>query len=190
MSSRCTETAETWRVPATAVGRTYQEAIIRAGGAPVAVPPLFSDDEVEEATLDVMSRVDALCLPGGPDVSPHRYGVTRLHPELINPRHEHDVVDIALTHAALALEKPVLAICRGHQVLNVALGGTLHQHLPDLIGKVAAAGHYYRHHNSIEIVATSKTAAALGTTRPHGHCVHHQAINELGDRARGHGVVG
>jgi putative glutamine amidotransferase len=180
LPSRCTETAETWRVPATAVGRTYQDAIIRAGGLPIAVPPLFADDDVEDAALDVMSRVDALCLPGGPDVSPHRYGVDWLHPELITVRHEHDVTDIALARSAVALEKPVLAICRGHQVLNVALGGTLHQHLPDLIGVVEAAGHYYRHHNSIEVVAGSKTAAALGTTRPHGHCVHHQAIAQLG----------
>ena len=94
-------------------------------------------------------------------------------------RHEHDAVDLALARAAIAQDKPVLAICRGHQVLNVALGGTLHQHLPDVIGKRAAAGHYHNH-NDIDVVAGSKTAAAMGTTRPRGHCVHHQAIDRLG----------
>jgi putative glutamine amidotransferase len=125
-----------------------------------------------------MSRVDGLCLPGGPDVSPHRYGVDRLHPRLIKVRGEHDAVDLALARAAVAQEKPVLAICRGHQVLNVALGGTLHQHLPDVIGKRAAAGHYHNHHE-IDVVAGSKTALAMGTTLPLCHCVHHQAIDRL-----------
>ena len=179
MPSRLTDSADTWRVPATALGSPYQEEIIRAGGAPLAVPPLFHADDVDAAAADVMSRVDALCLPGGPDVSPHRYGVDHLHPRLIKVRDEHDTVDIALARAAVALDKPVLAICRGHQVLNVALGGTLHQHLPDVVGKRIAAGHYH-HHNDIDVVAGSKTAIAMRTTRPRGHCVHHQAIDRLG----------
>ena len=178
MPSRLTDTADTWRVPATALGRPYQEAIVRAGGVPLAVPPLFDADDVEEAAADVIGRVDALCVPGGPDVSPHRYGVDDLHPRLLQVRDEHDALDLALTRAAIAQDKPVLAICRGHQVLNVALGGTLHQHLPDLIGKRAAAGHY-RNLNDIDVVAGSRTALAMGTTLPRGHCVHHQAIDQL-----------
>ena len=165
LPSRCTDSADTWRVPATALGRTYQDAIIRAGGAPVAVPPLFDDIDVDDAATDVMARVDALCLPGGPDVSPHRYGVERLHPRLIKVCHEHDAIDLALARAAIALQKPVLAICRGHQVLNVALGGTLHQHLPDVVGRRRAADHYHSHHD-VDVDAGSKTAAAMGTTRP------------------------
>jgi putative glutamine amidotransferase len=177
LPSRLTDTADTWRVPATALGRPYQEAIVRAGGAPVAVPPLFAHEDVEAAADEVIARVDALCLPGGPDVSPRRYGVDQLHPRLINVCDEHDALDLALVRAAVARDKPVLAICRGHQVLNVALGGTLHQHLPDVIGQ-RAAGHY-RHHNDIDVVAGSRTAAAMGTTLARGHCVHHQAIDEL-----------
>jgi putative glutamine amidotransferase len=180
LPSRLTDSADTWRVPATALGRPYQEAIIRAGGTPVAVPPLFHGGLVDEAATVVMSRVDALCLPGGPDVSPLRYGVEDLHPRLIKVRHEHDALDLALARAAIDQDKPVLAICRGHQVLNVALGGSLHQHLPDLIGKRAAAGHYHSH-NTVELVAASKVAVAMGTTRPRGHCVHHQAVDRLGE---------
>jgi putative glutamine amidotransferase len=180
LPSRLTASADTWRVPATAVGQPYQEAIIRAGGAPLAVPPLFDVNDVVDAAAEVMSRVDALCLPGGPDVSPHRYGDNRLHPRLIKVCHEHDSVDLALAVAAIAQDKPVLAICRGHQVLNVALNGTLFQHLPDVIGKRAAAGHDHHHHH-LDVVAGSRTALAMGTTRPYGHCVHHQAIDQLGD---------
>lgn len=179
LSSRLTDSADTWRVPATALGRPYQEAIVRAGGAPVAVPPLFDPDDVDVAASDVMSRVDGLCLPGGPDVSPHRYGVEQLHPRLIKVRDEHDAIDLALARAAVAQDRPVLAICRGHQVLNVALGGTLHQHLPDIIGKRAASRHYHNH-NGIDVVADSKLARAMGTTASRGHCVHHQAIDRLG----------
>ncbi|MGH9138244.1 MAG: gamma-glutamyl-gamma-aminobutyrate hydrolase family protein [Acidimicrobiales bacterium] len=179
LPSRLTDTADTWRVPATALGQPYQQALIRAGGLPVAVPPLFAGDDLDDTADDVMSRVDALCLPGGPDVEPAQYGATEPHPRLMMVRLEHDALDLALARAAIHQDKPVLAICRGHQVLNVALGGTLHQHLPDLIGKRAADDHF-RHHNDIDVVAGSKAAAAMGTTRPRGHCVHHQAVDELG----------
>ena len=180
MPSRFTDAADTWRVPATALGRPYQEALVRAGGVPVAVAPLFSDDDVDDVADDVMSRVDALCLPGGPDVEPLRYGDPHAHPKLIKVCHEHDAIDLALARAAVAHDKPVLAICRGHQVLNIALGGTLHQHLPDLIGEAAAASHFH-HHNHIDVVPGAKAAVAMGTTRPYGHCVHHQAVDAVGD---------
>jgi putative glutamine amidotransferase len=180
MPSRLTDRAESWRVPATALGRPYQEALIRAGGIPLAVPPLLPLDDLEEAAHEVISRVDALCLPGGPDVEPLLYGDPRSHPKLINVRREHDAIDLALARAAIDQDVPVLAICRGHQVLNVALGGTLHQHLPELIGEREADGHYHHHHD-IDVVAGSKAAAAMGTTRPHGHCVHHQAVDRVGD---------
>jgi putative glutamine amidotransferase len=179
MPSRFTDTADTWRVPATALGRPYQEAIGRAGGIPIAVPPLFDRVAVDDVAGDVIARVDGLCLPGGPDVSPRRYGSDRLHPELIKVRDEHDAIDLALARAAIAQDKPVLAICRGHQVLNVALGGSLHQHLPDVIGNRRAAAHYH-HLNEIDVVADSKVAAATGTICPRGNCVHHQAIDRLG----------
>jgi putative glutamine amidotransferase len=178
MPSRFTDAADTWRVPATALGRPYQEAILRAGGVPLAVPPP-DPQAVDDVADDVMARADGLCLPGGPDVSPRRYGADRLHPRLIKVRDEHDALDLALARAAVAHDKPVLAICRGHQVLNVALGGSLHQHLPDVIGKRPAADHDL-HVNDIEVVAGSKVARAMGTMNPRGHCVHHQAVDRLG----------
>ena len=180
MPSRLTDTADTWRVPATALGRPYQEAIVRAGGAPLAVPPLFDPTMSRLRRPPTSSLASTRCACQAVPTSRRiAYGVDQLHPRLIKVRDEHDALDLALARAAVAQDKPVLAICRGHQVLNVALGGTLHQHLPDIIGKRDAAGHYH-HHNDIDVVAESKTATAMGTTSPRGHCVHHQAIDQLG----------
>lgn len=179
MPSRFTAAADSWRVPATALGRPYQEALVRAGGLTLAVPPLIDDDEVDAAALDVMSRVEGLCLPGGPDVDPQRYGDTTVHPRVFGVRREHDAIDLALVRAALELGRPVLAICRGHQALNVALGGTLHQHIGDVVGEPVGARHF-KHHNDIELVPGSRVADVMGATPPHSHCVHHQAVDELG----------
>ena len=179
LSSRFTETADSWRVAATALGVTYQTAIVRAGGQPVAVPPLFGDAEALDVALDLVARVDGVCIPGGPDVDPHRYGATTVHPKTYGVRAEHDELDLALARAAVALDKPVLAICRGHQVLNVALGGTLRQHIADDVGTSAADAHF-RHHHDIELVAGSKAAIAMGALVAHSHCVHHQAVDTLG----------
>jgi putative glutamine amidotransferase len=180
MPSRLTSVADTWRVPATALGLPYQEAMVRAGGAPVAIPPLFDPASADEVARDVVARVDAVCLPGGPDVNPSRYGITDPHPKVFGVRDEHDALDLALARAAIDAEVPLLAICRGHQVLNVALGGSLHQHLADVIGEEQAAAHFKQHHD-IELVPGSRAAAAMGTDRPHSHCVHHQAIDRLGE---------
>ena len=178
--SRFTEAADSWRVPATALGRPYQEAIVRAGAVPVAVPPLFGADPAAATggAEAVLSRVHALCLPGGPDVDPRRYGATTVHERVYGVRAEHDALDLALARVAVARRLPVLAICRGHQVLNVALGGTLHQHLADEIGEQAAATHS-RNLHEIKIDEGTRTAAAMGTQTPSCHCVHHQAIDDV-----------
>jgi putative glutamine amidotransferase len=180
MPSRHTPSADTWRVPATALGLPYQQAITRAGGIPIAVPPLFDRAAADEVARDVVAAADAVCLPGGPDVDPARYGAGAVHPKVWGVRGEHDTLDIALARAAVEAGRPLLAICRGHQALNVALGGTLHQHLPDVIGDELGASHF-KHHNDIDLVPGSKAALAMGTERPRGHCVHHQAIDRLGD---------
>lgn len=180
LPSRFSDIADSWRVPVTATGLPYQEAIVRAGGQPVTVSPLVDDDETaDDVARRTMSRVDGLCLPGGPDVDPGRYGATDVHHRVFGVRAEHDDLDLALARAAIAQDKPVLAICRGHQVLNTALGGTLHQHLGDVLGEDGAAEHFMNHH-AVELVAGSKVAAAMGTDRPVGHCVHHQSIATLG----------
>src|SRR5262245_20835678 len=144
MPSRFTSNADTWRVPATALGRPYQDALARAGAIPLAVPPVFATEAASAMAVarEVIARVDGLCVPGGPDADPRRYGAAEVHPEVYGVRAEHDELDLALLRAAVDASTPVLAICRGHQLLNIALGGSLHQHLPDVIGQEAAAGHY------------------------------------------------
>lgn len=168
LPSRFTERADTWRVPATALGRTYQEAIVRAGGQPIAIPPMAAtfDD-----LADTLARFDGVCLPGGPDVHPHRYGADEIHPEVTDTDPDHDALDLALARVAVLLGLPLLAICRGHQVLNVALGGTLVQHIDD---------HQFVHH-PVELAHGCRAAIAIGHTAPVGHSVHHQAIARLAD---------
>jgi putative glutamine amidotransferase len=172
MPSRRTATADSWRVPATALGRTYQDAIVQAGGQPVALPPSAGTLDDLTATL---ARFDGVCLPGGPDVDPHAYGADEVHPAVFGVDPDHDALDLAMARTAVALGLPLLAICRGHQVLNVALGGTLVQH----IGDHAVEAHRFVHHE-VRLDAGSRAAAAMGTEAPLCHSVHHQAIDRLG----------
>jgi putative glutamine amidotransferase len=179
LPSRFTVQADSWRVQATALGLPYQAAIVRAGGQPVAVPPLYDEADAFEAALELLSHADGVCLPGGPDIDPRIYGAPSVHADVYGVRAEHDTLDVALARAAVALERPVLAICRGCQVLNVALGGTLHQHLADLVGPERAAAHSRNRHD-IELVPGSKIAGAIGAHTARSHCVHHQALDALG----------
>jgi len=167
ITSRKSERADTWRVPVAAVGRTYLDAITCAGGQPVVLPPL--PDTVDDLA-DVLARVDGLCLPGGPDVDPQRYGATDVDPHVTPVDADHDEFDLACARTAVELGLPTLAICRGHQVLNVALGGTLVQHIDD---------HRFVHHR-VTLDPGSRAALAIGHAHPVGHSVHHQAIVRLG----------
>ena len=168
LTSRKSTRADTWRVPVTAVGRTYLDAIVRAGGQPVVLPPLPETFDEVAATL---GRFDGVCLPGGPDVGPCHYGAREVHERVSGVDADHDALDLTVARAAVELDVPLLAICRGHQVLNVALGGTLQQHIED---------HRYVHHG-VSLEAGSLVARAIGHTSPTGHSVHHQAIDRLGE---------
>ena len=107
-----------------ALGMDYARAVEAAGGLPVVLPPI--DPGAVDALL---GRLSGLCLPGGPDLHPQWYGDAP-HPELGPTEPELDAFELALARRADALGMPILAICRGAQLLNVARGGTLHQHLP------------------------------------------------------------
>jgi putative glutamine amidotransferase len=134
---------------------------------------------VQHALDAVLSTLDALVLTGGPDVDPARYGAEP-HEATGRPRPARDAWEEELCRGALARDLPVLAICRGLQVLNVALGGTLHQHLPDLVGHEGhrtAPGEMSP--NDVTMVAGTRLASVLGG-QARGHCHHHQAIDRLG----------
>jgi putative glutamine amidotransferase len=172
-----------------ALATVYPEAIERAGGIPVIVPLLRPD-----AIDTLLERVDGVCLPGGPDLQPSTYG-EQPHPQLgpIEPRV--DAVELQLVRAADRRKLPVLGICRGMQVLNVARGGTLHQHLPDVVGDPqsppsGAADHHPIQHRQVEhgsvtthrvdIAPRSRVRRALGGPRLEVNSFHHQAVCTLG----------
>lgn len=164
-----------------ALGLKYMEAIEAAGGIPVVVPPLAT-----EALVPLLTQVAGVCLSGGPDLDPVAYGASR-H-EMIGPTWEAlDRFELGLTRAADALGLPILAICRGMQVLNVSRGGTLHQHLPDVAGEriphrqpeVSAQPTHW-----VEIDPSSRLSGLLGAERAMVNSFHHQAIDGLGDGLR------
>src|SRR5262249_17992878 len=108
----------------------YVEAVQRAGGIPILVPP---DPALSEDPAPILDWIDGLLLTGGADVDPAPYGAER-HPETAGTKAARDDTELVLTRGALERDIPVLGICRGMQVLNVALGGTLIQHVPDVVG--------------------------------------------------------
>jgi putative glutamine amidotransferase len=166
-----------------ALGERYLEAVRMAGALPVILAPVRTG--AVDALLD---RLDAVCLSGGPDLAPAHYGAPE-HPELGPTEPELDRFELALARRAMARRIPVLAICRGMQVMNVARGGTLHQHVPDLDLGVAhrlAAGEIATH--DVELIAGSRVAELAGGTRLPVNSFHHQGLDGLGRgvRAVGH----
>jgi putative glutamine amidotransferase len=151
----------------------YVRSVEAAGGRALIVPP------AEKAAEEILAALDGLVLTGGPDLDPEAYGADP-HPETNNVRPERDRAEIALLTGALERDMPLLAICRGSQVLNVALGGDLEQHLPDRVGH---AGHketpgVFSEH-VVAIDADSRLHAVLGDTVPiKSH--HHQGYGRLG----------
>ncbi|HEY5244504.1 MAG TPA: gamma-glutamyl-gamma-aminobutyrate hydrolase family protein, partial [Acidimicrobiales bacterium] len=159
----------------------YFELVAAAGGRPLLLPPCRSAPGGPGAgAADVVDALDALVLVGGGDIDPATYGQAG-HPAADGVDADRDRSEAALLVAALDRDLPLLAICRGHQLLNVQLGGTLFPHLPDVVGHDGhrpAAGQF----DDVDIVTVpgTRTAAIVGaedTVR----CSHHQAVDRLGD---------
>jgi putative glutamine amidotransferase len=161
------------RQPEMALGMTYLRAIEAVGGMPVVLPPI--GDAV--AFLD---RLDAVCLSGGPDLDPDAYGAPDRHAELGPTEPGLDAFELALARAADARGLPVLGICRGAQALNVARGGTLHQHLPG--HRQTEAGTETTH--AVAIARGSRLAAIAGAGELAVNSFHHQAVDALGHGLR------
>jgi gamma-glutamyl-gamma-aminobutyrate hydrolase PuuD len=163
-----------WEERAVLIPAAYVHAVERAGGRPLVVPP--SADSVEE-TLDLL---DGIIFSGGGDIDPARYGADP-HPATDTPRRERDDAEFALLTAALARDIPVLAVCRGSQVLNVALGGDLVQHLPEAVGHDRhkhTPGAFADH--AVSVKADSRLGEILGDRAPvKSH--HHQGYGRIGD---------
>jgi len=174
---------DTWPYSgAAALPYAYVDAVVRAGGQPVIVNDARDPKEL-------LTRVDALVLTGGPDVAPERYGETA-HPNVYGVDTADDDFECALAEAATVRSVPTLAICRGIQVLNVARGGTLFQHIADdpgvpPHGQPGVAGGARRHEVTLD--GDSLLADVMETTVFTASCHHHQAVDKLGDGLR---VVG
>ncbi|MFV0496157.1 gamma-glutamyl-gamma-aminobutyrate hydrolase family protein [Mycobacterium sp.] len=169
-----------WDTPAAYLPAGYCRGVTLAGGVPVLLPPQHADAPSVEGLLD---SLDALVLTGGYDLDPARYGHPA-HPTTDEPRTDRDAWEFALLRAALERELPVLGICRGAQVLNVAFGGTLHQHLPDVLGHSGhRAGEGVFTTVAVRTVAGTRMATVLGDGAD-VPCYHHQAIDEVGERLR------
>ncbi|AHH94789.1 gamma-glutamyl-gamma-aminobutyrate hydrolase family protein [Kutzneria albida] len=162
-----------WDVEAAVLARTYVDVVAAAGGNPVLLPPL--DDWQAES----VAFLDGLVLAGGADVDPARYG-QRPHPRTGNLRPDRDAAEFALARAALEVGLPMIGVCRGMQVLNAVLGGTLVQHVPDVTGATThqpAVGQFAN--NPVSLVPGSRLAEILGPSAVVS-CSHHQAIDRLG----------
>ena len=165
-----------WDVPAAYLQYQYVESVTRVGAVATLLPPQPVSAEAVDAVLD---RVDALVLTGGKDVDARLYG-EQPHAEADEPRTERDAWELGLLRAALDRDVPVLGICRGAQVVNVALGGTLEQHLPDALGADthrAGPGRFVG--RTVRTVPGSRLASILGEEAA-ASCYHHQAIARLG----------
>jgi putative glutamine amidotransferase len=166
-----------WTMPAALIPLSYVRVIERSGGRALLVPP--SEDGVEE-TLDAL---DGLILSGGEDVSPETYGA-QAHPETKGVDPSRDRAELALLQGALGRDMPVLAVCRGSQVLNVARGGDLVQHLPEIVGDEKhkhTPGTFADH--EVELDPASRLGKLLGERAPvKSH--HHQGYGRIGDGLR------
>ena len=159
---------------------TYIRALENVGGAPLLIPLL----EDERLLRKIWDQLDGLLLAGGSDVDPAWYGQAP-HAQLGEVDQQQDRVELQLCRWALAEGKPILAICRGIQVLNVAAGGTLYQHLPDQYS--SAVNHEESreqqqralHTHSLELLPDSRLAQLLDATQLMVNSLHHQAICDL-----------
>lgn len=166
-----------WELEAALIPYAYVQAVERAGARALLVPP--SIEGVEE-TLDAL---DGLLLSGGSDLDPGTYGAAA-HPATNGLRPQRDRAELALLDAALARDMPVLAICRGFQVLNVARGGDLVQHLPEVVGDERhreASGTFSDH--PVRIDDGSKLGGVLGDSAP-VKSSHHQGVGTVGSGLR------
>ncbi len=164
-----------WEAEAVLLPRRYVDAVLRAGGAPVLLPP------TPQVTAHLLGLIDGLLIAGGPDVEPQRYGQTP-SPHTQVPSVERDETEIRLVDQALDDGVPVLGICRGMQLLNVVRGGTLIQHVPAVVHNDVHAGPpgVVQAH-PVTVAAGSRLAQILGRTEVDAvPTYHHQGVDRIG----------
>lgn len=167
-----------WDVRACVLPARYVHAVTAAGGLALLIPV---QELSGETATELLGRLDGVILSGGPDVNPERYGAVA-HERTSAPRDERDRVETILVETVHAAAVPTLAICRGLQLLNVARGGTLLQHLPESVGHSEhspSADGYGSH--EVRVEPGSLLAGSLGWERGGVPTHHHQAVDRVGD---------
>jgi putative glutamine amidotransferase len=157
------------------LGMVYAAAVQRAGGIPVVLPPIPPPD-----VPALLNRLQGICLSGGPDLDPAAYGADERHGELGPTEPSLDAFELSLVKLALMRRMPILAICRGSQALNVACGGTLHQHVPGHRQTEMATEATHE----VEIRAHSRLHRMVRTRTLGVNSFHHQAVDQVGDGLR------
>ncbi|MCX6502842.1 MAG: gamma-glutamyl-gamma-aminobutyrate hydrolase family protein [Microbacterium sp.] len=167
-----------WDVRASFLPQQYLEAVTASGAAAVLLPPQASPDRAAEVVLD---SLDGLILTGGLDVQPELYGAER-HPSTDPARPDRDAWELALLRGALTRGIPVFGICRGLQLINVAYGGTLHQHLPEALGsdRYKIGGGVFAQ-NTVHVDDGTRLAGLVGTGGVDVHSYHHQGVDRVGE---------
>jgi putative glutamine amidotransferase len=170
-----------WTEPAAMVPLTYVQAVARAGARPLLIAPTPAD---EADPAELFGLLDGVLVTGGADVDPAAYGAVP-HPATIHVTAERDAFELLLVREATARDVPCLGICRGMQMLNVAYGGTLEQHLPERLGDDihSAGGDGYAEH-VVELEPGTLAAGASGAPRCSVKSAHHQGIDRLADGLR------
>ena len=155
--------------------RTYFDSVLRAGGLPVLLGPI-----PPHAVADLLDRVDGLIFTGGGDIEPHRYGGVPID-SMYDMNTDRDAFEIELAHEAARRRFPTLAICRGLQVLNVALGGTLIEDIPSEVGTAhrAAGPRVYDGHQHVRLSTGSRVAEVVGSSELMVNSIHHQSVRDL-----------
>jgi putative glutamine amidotransferase len=166
------------------IAADYKNAILRAGGIPILLPLGLPP----AAVRTLMAQIDGLVLPGGGDIEPARYNGRTQHKRVRGVDPQRDAMELVAVREAVAMDVPLLAICRGHQLLNVAMGGTLWQDIASQMGE-SVVHDYYRpgvarnlRPHTVDIRPNSHLATLLGKTHSPVNSIHHQGIDKLGER--------
>ncbi|MBA3401711.1 MAG: gamma-glutamyl-gamma-aminobutyrate hydrolase family protein [Actinobacteria bacterium] len=163
-----------WQLPAALIPLDYVDAVERAGGRPVLIPPS------EQGVAETLETLDGIVFSGGADIDPSLYGAEP-HPETDTPQTRRDAGEMALLEAALERDMPTLAICRGFQLLNIVRGGDLVQHLPEEVGSDEhknVPGVFAQH--PVEVKEGTRLASMVDA-RSNVTSHHHQGIGRVGE---------